>query len=79
MQFSRLSYYENLQIVHLFDTMHMRKNITKLLWRVLDGRTDKERIENICCDIQEANHTLQSLLLILIAMVVNIILVFLCY
>jgi hypothetical protein len=63
MQFSRLSYYEHLQIVHWFDTIHIEKNITKLLWRLLDGRTDKERIGNICCDIREANHTLQSVII----------------
>jgi hypothetical protein len=63
MQFSRLPYYEHLQIVHLFDTMHIGKNIIELLWRILDGRTDKERIGKICCDIQEANHTLQSVII----------------
>ena len=63
MQFSRLPYYEHLQIVHLFDTMHIKKNITELLWRILDGRTDKERIGKICSDIQEANHALQSVII----------------
>jgi hypothetical protein len=63
MQFSRLPYYEHLQIVHLFDTMHIEKNITELLWRILDGRTDKERIGKICCDIREANHALQSVII----------------
>jgi hypothetical protein len=62
-QFSRLPYYEHLQIVHLFDTMHIRQNITELLWRILDGRTNKERIGKICCDIREANHTLQSVII----------------
>jgi hypothetical protein len=62
MQFSRLPYYEHLQIVHLFDTMHIGKNITELLWQILDGRTDKERIGKIFCDIQEANHALQSVI-----------------
>ena len=27
-QFSRIPYYEHLQIAHLFDTMHIRKNVT---------------------------------------------------
>ena len=63
MQFSRLPYYEHLQIVHLFDTMHIEKNMTKLLWQILDGRTDKERIRKICSDIQKANHTLQSVII----------------
>ena len=43
--------------------MHIGKNITKLLWRILDGRTNKERIGKICCDIQEANHALQSVII----------------
>jgi hypothetical protein len=34
-----------------------------LLWQILDGRTDKERIGKIFCDIQEANHTLQSVII----------------
>ena len=63
MQFNRFPYYEHLQIVHLFDIMHIRKNITELLWRILDGRIDKERIGNICCDIREANHALQSVII----------------
>ena len=47
----------------MFDTMHIGNNITKLLWRTLDGRTDKEIIGNICSDIQEANHALQSVII----------------
>ena len=43
-QFSRLPYYEHLHIVHLFDTMHIGKNITETLWKILDGRHDKEKI-----------------------------------
>ena len=30
-QFSRFPYYEHLQIAHLFDTMHIGKNVTKTL------------------------------------------------
>ena len=63
MQFSRFPYYENLQIVHLFDTMHIGKNITEFLRRILDGRNEKERTGKICSDIQEANHTLQSVII----------------
>jgi hypothetical protein len=63
MQFSRFPYYENLQIVLFFDTMHIGKNITELLWRILDGRTNKQRIGKICCDIREANHALQSVII----------------
>ena len=56
-QFSRITYYENLQIVHLFDTMNIRKNITETLWKILDGRSDKE-ILKICSDIKEADHAM---------------------
>jgi hypothetical protein len=34
-----------------------------LLWRILDGRTDKERIGKICCDIHEVNHALKSVII----------------
>ena len=30
-QFSRLPYYEHLQIVHLFDTMHIGNNVANTL------------------------------------------------
>ena len=32
-QFNRLPYYEHLQIAHLFDTMHIGKNVTETLLR----------------------------------------------
>ena len=62
-QFSRLPYYEHLQITHLFDTMHIGKNVTKMIWRTLDGRSDKDKIGKICSDIAEANHALQSVII----------------
>ena len=62
-QFNRFPYYKNLQIVHLFDTMHIKKNITELLWWIWNGSTDKERIGKIYSDIQEANHALQSVII----------------
>jgi len=61
-QFSRLPYYEQLQIVHLFDTMHIGKNVAETLWRILDGRRDKEKIVKICNDIQEANHAMKDVI-----------------
>jgi len=61
-QFSRLPYNEHLEIVHLFDTMHIEKNVTETLWRILDGRRDKEKIVKICNDIKEANHVMQSVI-----------------
>ena len=45
-QFSRLPYYEHLQIAHLFDTMHIRKNVTETLWRLLELRSDKKKLSN---------------------------------
>ena len=30
-QFNRFPYYEHLQIAHLFDTMHIGKNVTETL------------------------------------------------
>ena len=59
-QFMRFPYYEELKISHLFDTMHIGKNVTETLWQIIDGRRDKEKIVKICTDIQEANHAMQS-------------------
>ena len=78
-QFSRFPYYEHLQIAHLFNTMHIGKNITEMLWHILDGRTNKEIIGKICSDIHEANHALQSVIINPTAMVMNIKLDFLGY
>jgi hypothetical protein len=61
-QFMRLTYYEELKIAHFFDTMHIGKNMTKMLWRIIDGRRDKDKIVKICIDIQEANHAMQSVI-----------------
>jgi hypothetical protein len=54
----RLSYYEEIKIAHLFDTIHIGKNVTETLWRIIDGRRDKDKIVKICTDIQEANHAM---------------------
>ena len=40
-KFSRFPYYEHLQIAHLFNTMHIGKNVTEMIWRILDGRNEK--------------------------------------
>ena len=61
-QFSTFPYYKHIQIAHLFDTMHIRKNVTEMIWRILDGRTHNDKIGKICSDIAEANHTLQSVI-----------------
>ena len=59
-QFSRLPYYKDLPIVHLFDAMHIGKNVTKTLWKMLDGRCDREQIAKICTEIHESNHALKD-------------------
>ena len=33
-----------------------------MIWRILDGRTDKDKIGKICSDIAEANHAFQSVI-----------------
>ena len=43
-QFSRFPNYDYLQIAHLFDTIHIRKNVVEILWRILDRRSDKEKL-----------------------------------
>ena len=58
-QFSRFPYYENLQIVHLFDTMHIRKNVIEMLWKILDGRHDKEKLAKICSVIHDSIHAMK--------------------
>jgi hypothetical protein len=58
----RLIYYEELKMVHLFDTMHIGKNVTETLWRIIDGRKDKEKIVKICNDFWEANHAMKSVI-----------------
>jgi hypothetical protein len=42
--------------------MHIRKNVTETLWKIIDGIRDKEKFVKICNDIQEANHAMQSVI-----------------
>ena len=58
-QLSSFPYYENLQIAHLFDAMHIGKNVTKTLWRLLELRRDKDKVVKYCKDIQERNHAMK--------------------
>ena len=62
-QFSRFPYYKHLQIAHLFDTMHIEKNVTEMIWIILDRRFENDKIGKNCSDIAEANHTLQSVII----------------
>ena len=59
-QSSRLSYYKNLPLMHLFDAMHIGKNVIETLWKILDGRRDREKITKICNEIHESNHELED-------------------
>ena len=61
-QFSRLPYYEHLQISHFFDTIHIGKNVTEMIWRILDGRTGNDKIGKFCSDVAKSNHALQSVI-----------------
>ena len=44
--------------MHLFDTMHIGKNVNETLWKIFDGRHDKEKIAKICRDILDFNHAM---------------------
>ena len=59
-QFSRLPNYEHLQIAHLFNTMHIGKNVTETLWRLLEIRREKDKVVKACKDIQERNHAMKD-------------------
>ena len=61
-KFSRLSYYEHLKIAHMFDTIHIEKNVAETLWKILDIRSDKEKLVKICNDIQESNHAMKDVI-----------------
>ena len=61
-KFNRFPYYEHLQISHMFDTMHIRKNVTETLWQILDGRSEKERIVKIFKYIQEGKHGMKDII-----------------
>ena len=43
--------------------MHIRMNVTEMIWWTLDERSNKDKIGNICSDIVESNHTLQSVII----------------
>ena len=46
----------------MFDIMPIEKNVTETLWRILDGRSEKDRIVKICKDIQEGNHAMKDVI-----------------
>ena len=59
---SRFPYSEHLQIANMFDTMHIKKNVAETLWRIFDGRSEKEKIVKNRNDIQEANHAMKDII-----------------
>ena len=42
--------------------MHIEKNVAKTLWKILDGRSEKEKIVKICNDNQEANYAMKDVI-----------------
>ena len=58
-KFSRFPYYEHLQIAYMFDRIHIGKNVTKALWRLLELRREKDKIVKACKYIQEGNHEMK--------------------
>ena len=40
--------------------MHIGKNVIETLWKMLDGRHDKEKIAKIFTDIHEFNRALKD-------------------
>ena len=61
-EFSRFPYYEQLQIVHFFDTMHIGKNVIETLWKILDERHDKEKLSKIYRDIHDFDHAMKNII-----------------
>jgi hypothetical protein len=53
--FNKLPYYEHLLVAHLFDIIHIGKNDTKFLWRILDGSNKKDQFSNVRSDIEEVD------------------------
>ena len=60
--FRRLPYYEHLQIANLFDPMHIGKNVTETLWKLLELRREKDKVVKAFKDIQERNHAMKDII-----------------
>ena len=50
-----------IQIMHLFYCIHIRKNVTETLLKILDGRCDKEKLAKICRDIRDSHHVIKNI------------------
>ena len=46
----------------MFDTMHIGKNVTEKLWRLLELRSEKDKIVKVCKYIQEGNHAMKDII-----------------
>ena len=42
--------------------MHIGKNVTETLWRLLKLRSEKDKIVKACKDIQERNHAMKDVI-----------------
>ena len=42
--------------------MHIGKNVTKTLWRLLELRREKDKIVKACKDIQEGHHAMKDVI-----------------
>ena len=45
--------------MHLFDAIHIGKNVTETLQKMFDGRHDREKFIKILTNIHESNHALK--------------------
>ena len=61
-QLCRFPYYEHLQISHMFNKIHIKKNVAEMLWRILDLRSNKEKIVKICNDIKKSNCAIKDVI-----------------
>ena len=46
-QFNRFPYCEHLRIAHMFDTMHIEKNVAETLWQILDLKRERKNCQNL--------------------------------
>ena len=42
--------------------MHIEKNVTETLWRLLELRREKDKVVKACKDIQESNHAMKDVI-----------------
>ena len=42
--------------------MHIEKNVIETLWKILDGRHDKEKLAKFFSDIHDSNHAMKNIM-----------------